>query len=156
MSFRKNNKKKLFTEINITPLTDIFLVLLIIMMVIAPSFQTSDESVDMPEINNGINIEESQVTVSITKDGETFVNDEKVLPSHITDKLIAVKPNTENAEVIVKADKAVKSSKIMDIMDAAQNAEYKKLVVAGQPLSQKKQNELKNSNENNNIEFGED
>ena len=45
-----NNKKKkqqLFTEINITPLTDIFLVLLIIMMVVAPSFQSMDNAVDV-------------------------------------------------------------------------------------------------------------
>ena len=155
MSFRKNNKKKLFTEINITPLTDIFLVLLIIMMVIAPSFQSNDETVDMPEINNGINIEESLVTVSITKEGDTYINSEKVSQSQLTDKLISVKPKDENSEVIVKADKSVKSSKIMDIMDAAQNAEYKKLIVAGQPLTQKAQNDLKNSSQNEIIEVGE-
>lgn len=143
MSFRKNKKKNLFTEINITPLTDIFLVLLIIMMVIAPSFQSNDSTVDMPEISNGINIEESLVTVSITKDGVTYVNDDSVSKSQLTDKLIAVKPKVDSPEVIVKADKNVKSSVIMDIMDAAQNAEYKKLVVAGQPLSQKEQNTLK-------------
>ena len=51
------NKKTLFTEINITPLTDIFLVLLIIMMVIAPSFQSVDNNINIPEINSGnINI----------------------------------------------------------------------------------------------------
>ena len=43
-----------FNEINITPLTDIFLVLLIIMMVIAPTFQSNDSSIKMPEINSGL------------------------------------------------------------------------------------------------------
>ena len=52
----KTNKGKeaLFTEINITPLTDIFLVLLIIMMVVAPTFQSMDNSINIPEINSGI------------------------------------------------------------------------------------------------------
>ena len=43
MAFSSNKKQKLFTEINITPLTDIFLVLLIIMMVVAPSFQSMEQ-----------------------------------------------------------------------------------------------------------------
>ena len=45
----KSGKKALFTEINITPLTDIFLVLLIIMMVVAPTFQTVDNTITIPE-----------------------------------------------------------------------------------------------------------
>ena len=137
-----NKKEKLFTEINITPLTDIFLVLLIIMMVVAPSFNSMDNTVEVPEINNGINIEQEKTTVSITKDGSMYINGESVSASQLTDKLIAVKGDSEKAEVIVKADKAVKSSAIMSVMDAAQNAEYKKLVVAGEPLNKKEQKEL--------------
>ena len=45
MAFSTNKKQKMFNEINITPLTDIFLVLLIIMMVVAPSFQSMDNAV---------------------------------------------------------------------------------------------------------------
>ena len=44
--------------------------------------------------------------------------------------------------IVVKADEKVKSSKIMEIMNAAQDAEYKKLIVAGEPLSKKEQKEL--------------
>ncbi len=145
MSFSNKKKEKLFTEINITPLTDIFLVLLIIMMIVAPTFQSMDNAVDMPEVNNGVNIEDSKVTVSITKDGAMFVNGENVQPSQLTDKLLAVKTDTENAEVIVKADKAIKSAMIMEVMNAAQNAEFKKLIVAGEPLNKKEQKELEKS-----------
>ena len=61
MAVSTRKKGKLFTEINITPLTDIFLVLLIIMMVVAPTFQSMDNAVDVPEVNNGINIENSKL-----------------------------------------------------------------------------------------------
>ncbi|MGN0030854.1 MAG: ExbD/TolR family protein [Candidatus Gastranaerophilaceae bacterium] len=145
MSFSNKKKEKLFTEINITPLTDIFLVLLIIMMIVAPTFQSMDNAVEVPEVNNGVNIEDSKVTVSITKDGAMFVNGENVQPSQLTDKLLAVKTDSENAEVIVKADKTIKSAMIMDVMNAAQNAEYKKLIVAGEPLNKKEQKDLEKS-----------
>ncbi len=148
MAFSTNKKQKLFSEINITPLTDIFLVLLIIMMVVAPAFQSMDNAVDVPEVNNGINIEETKVTVSITKDGSMYVNGESISATQLTDKLIAVKGDTEKPELVVKADKAIKSSIIMDVMNAAQNAEYKKLVVAGEPLNKKEQKELERQNVN--------
>lgn len=153
MSFSSKKKQKLFTEINITPLTDIFLVLLIIMMVVAPSFQSMDNAVDVPEVNNGINIENSKVTVSITKDGAMYVNGENVKPSQLTDKLLVAKTDDEKSEVVVKADKAIKSSTIMNVMNAAQNAEYKKLIVAGEPLNKKEQKELEKTK---NISIPED
>lgn len=142
MAFSKKKKEKLFTEINITPLTDIFLVLLIIMMVVAPSFQSMDNAVDVPEVNNGINIEDSKVTVSVLQDGSMYVNGEPTKASALTDKLLAAKTDPEKAEVVVKADKNIKSAKIMTIMNAAQDAEYKKLVVAGEPLNKKEQQEI--------------
>jgi biopolymer transport protein ExbD len=143
MAFGSNKGNKIFSEINITPLTDIFLVLLIIMMVVAPSFQSKDTNVNVPEINNGVNIEEAKVTVSVTADGAMYVNGEPINASELTDRLIAVRdPEIEKQEVIVKADKNIKSSTILDIMDSAQNAEYKKLVVAGEPLNKKEQKQL--------------
>ncbi len=146
MAFGNNKSSKIFSEINITPLTDIFLVLLIIMMVVAPSFQSNDTNVNVPEINNGVNIEEARITVSVTSDGAMYVNGEPIQASQLTDKLIAVKdPDIEKQEVVVKADKNIKSSVIIDIMDCAQNAEYKKLIVAGEPLNKKEQKELKNN-----------
>lgn len=152
MAFGDNKGNKIFSEINITPLTDIFLVLLIIMMVVAPSFQSRDTNVNVPEINNGVNIEEAKVTVSVTADGAMYVNGEPIAASALTDKLIAVKdPEIEKQEVIVKADKNIKSSKILDIMDSAQNAEYKKLIVAGEPLNKKEQKQLKEEAQRNSV-----
>ena len=138
----KSGKKALFMDINITPLTDIFLVLLIIMMVIAPTFQTMDNSISIPEVNSGTSIEQGKVTVSVTKDGTIFVDGNKTSISALTGELERLKTNDEQAEVVVKADEKVKSSVIMDIMDAAQDAHYKKLIVAGEPLNKKEQKEL--------------
>ncbi len=138
----KSEKNALFTEINITPLTDIFLVLLIIMMVVAPTFQSMSNNVTIPEVNNGAAIEESTATVSVTKDGRMFLNDQAVTPDDLAEELEKLKPSLQKQEVVVKADEKAKSSLIMDIMDAAQEAQYKKLVVAGEPLTKKAQKAL--------------
>ncbi len=140
----KNSKGKeaLFTEINITPLTDIFLVLLIIMMVVAPTFQSNDSSITVPEINSGVSIEQKNATVSVTKEGNIFLNGTPVTEDNLASELTNLKPQLEKAELVVKADEKVKSAKIMEIMNAAQDAEYKKLIVAGEPLSKKEQKEL--------------
>ena len=144
----KSGKKALFTEINITPLTDIFLVLLIIMMVVAPTFQTMDNSISIPEVNSGTAIEQGKVTVSVTKDGTIYLDGNKISLGLLTGELERLKPDDEKAEVVVKADEKVKSSIIMEIMDAAQDAHYKKLIVAGEPLSKKEQKELEKAIEN--------
>ena len=134
----KTGKKALFTEINITPLTDIFLVLLIIMMVVAPTFQSVDNTITIPEVNSGVAIEQGKVIVSVTKDGTIYVDTKKSSPEMLVADLEAVKnPDEKLAEVVVKADEKVKSAVIMTIMDAAQEAHYKKLIVAGEPLNKK-------------------
>ncbi len=141
----KKGKKALFTEINITPLTDIFLVLLIIMMVIAPSFQSIDNSITVPEVNSGTSIEQGKVTVSVTKDGTIYVDGKRTSIGMLSADLESLKGDNENPEVVVKADEKAKSSIILDIMDAAQDAQYKKLIVAGEPLNKKEQRELEES-----------
>ena len=142
-SSSKDTERKTFNEINITPLTDIFLVLLIIMMVIAPSFQSIDNNIEMPNINSGLSIEEKNATVSITKDGNFYVNDKKVIPETLEENLSSIINNVEKKEVVVRADKLTKSSEIMKVMKAAQDAGFEKLIVAGEPLNQKQQDELK-------------
>ena len=143
MAFSSNKKEKLFTEINITPLTDIFLVLLIIMMVIAPSFQSMDNNISVPEINSGISVEQKNATISITKDGAYYINGKSITPDILVSELEKIKPTLEKKEVVVKADKDTKSREIMNVMNSAQTAGYEKLIVAGEPLTKKEQRQLK-------------
>lgn len=135
-------KDALFTEINITPLTDIFLVLLIIMMVVAPTFQSADKSITVPEINSGVAVEQKNATVSVTKEGTMYINGKKIQPENLTSELLAIKDTLEKKEVVVRADEKAKSSEIMKIMDSAKEAEFTKLVLAGEPLSKKEQKKL--------------
>lgn len=142
VSKNEGDKKQTFNEINITPLTDIFLVLLIIMMVIAPSFQSVDNNIEIPKITSGVGVEELNATISVTKNGEFFLNGEKITKEQLEDKLTILAEENTKKEVVVKADKKTKSSEIIDIMHIAQDAGYKKLIVAGEPLSKEEQEKL--------------
>lgn len=147
MNVSKSKKRAVFSEINITPLTDIFLVLLIIMMVVAPMFQSNVEGITVPEINSGITVEEKAATVAITKEGAIFLNGEETTFENLTQALIDLKPTLQKPEVLVKADTAAKSRDIMQVMRAAKDAEYEKLTVAGEPLSKKEQKDLRKAAE---------
>ena len=143
----EDGRKKTFNEINITPLTDIFLVLLIIMMVIAPSFQSVNSEIKVPEINSGLSIEAKNATISITKEGTFYLNEKKISCDDLESELAQLAPNLEKKEVVVRADKETKSSEILKVMHSAQDAGFEKLVVAGEPLTKKQQNELKDKEE---------
>lgn len=142
MSISTNEKGKIFNEINITPLTDIFLVLLIIMMVLAPTFSSVEQNISVPEINSGINVENKQVVISVTKEGALFVNETLVTGPELEKELKSLLELSPDKSVVVKADEKTKSSEIMKIMKAAQLSGYEKLTVAGEPLNKKQQKEL--------------
>jgi biopolymer transport protein ExbD/biopolymer transport protein TolR len=142
-----NNKGQIFNEINITPLTDIFLVLLIIMMFMAPMFQSVDKNIEIPEINSGVAVEQDaqNVTLSISRDGHYYINSKEINPQNLTTELSALVNTVEEKKIIVKADTNVKSKEIIEVVKAAQNTGFEKLVVAGEPLSKKEQKQLEQS-----------
>ena len=115
------------------------------MMVIAPTFQSVDNNISIPEINSGVAIEQNRAEIAVTKEGLMFINGKQITDDKLVEELVLIKDTLEKPEVVVKADSQVKSSKIMTIMNAAQEAEYKKLIVAGEPLSKKEQKELENA-----------
>lgn len=142
-----NKKGQIFNDINITPLTDIFLVLLIIMMFMAPMFQSVDKNIEIPEINSGVAVEEDaqNVTLSISKDGHYYINSKEINPQNLTTELSGLVNNVEEKKIIVKADTNVKSKEIIEVVRAAQESGFEKLVVAGEPLSKKEQKQLEQS-----------
>ncbi len=156
MAIKTSGRKDgIFNEINITPLTDIFLVLLIIMMVIAPMFQSVDQDIKLPSINTGLSVDEKEITVAVTKNANFFVNSKNVKETELAGELeVLLKDKIEGAEntedkeskvekkIIVKADAETKTTEIMKVIRAAQAAGYEKLTVAGEPLSAKQQEEL--------------
>lgn len=147
MAFKSSGKDGIFNEINITPLTDIFLVLLIIMMVMAPMFQAVDQDINLPAINSGLAVEDDEVTVAVTKSSSFFVNSKSVKDTELAEALKGLLENAKDKKVVVKADASTKTTEIMKVMKAAREAGYEKLTVAGEPLTQSQQQELEEQKE---------
>ena len=151
MAIGQSAKNQIFDEINITPLTDIFLVLLIIMMVVAPMMEQSRPDIKPPELTNGSDVDPGKLTVEVTAEGQFYIKSEEVAEADLTDVFKSRREELEEKNVVIRADKKTKSGVIMKVLAAAQEAEYEKVTVAGAPLSDDRQNALQSGS---NDDFG--
>src|SRR5271166_4252511 len=122
MAFDAGQRGKLASQINVTPLVDVMLVLLIIFMVTAPIIQQGVE-VSIPKVKAGaLNSNEQEFVVSITRDGETYLNDAKLQPAELTDKLEAISHTRPDLQVFIRADEQVAYGEVIRTMAAIKAA----------------------------------
>lgn len=109
------------SEINVTPLVDVILVLLIIFMVTAP-MMTRGIDVRLPQTESGADAKEERIVVSIEKDNTIYLNDRPVNLSLLTDKLKAEMTASGTEFVFLRADKDVSYGRVMAVMDQLKKA----------------------------------
>ena len=118
------------SEINVTPLVDIMLVLLIIMMLIAPLLQQG-VPVTMPEAaNTGEKPDtQDQTVVAIDSKGAFYVNALPVAPDNLVPQVQRVLEDKKEKIVYLKGDKDAKYAAIMDVMDAFRKAQIENIAL---------------------------
>lgn len=126
------NRRQVFSEINITPLTDIFLVLLIIMMVVAPSVQQARKDIRPPEIEAGGTVIKGQATVDIANDGKIYLDGLEVGEADLERALRDAGMALKEKKITIRADRTLQSHAVMRVVDAAQMAEFEKLNFVGE------------------------
>jgi biopolymer transport protein TolR len=106
------------SEINVTPLVDVMLVLLIIMMIVAPLLQQG-VTVQLPKATNTTEKPETQgqTVVAITSDGRFYVNTVEVSKDRLQARIAEIFETSETRVVIIKADVDVEYAAVMDAMD---------------------------------------
>src|SRR5262250_2811039 len=110
------------SQINVTPLVDVMLVLLIIFMVTAPILQQG-VSVDLPKVAAGpLAGHEDQLVVNVARSGEVFLNDTPMPPDQLTAKLRAIAAARPDRQIYVRADQAVPYGQVMRVMGAVHDA----------------------------------
>ena len=121
-------------EINVTPLTDIFLVLLIIFMVTTTIVQNEGKNIDLPSAEQS---EETPrgVTVAVTLEGAIQVNNRIVSPQDLPTALEEALGIAEQKVVILRGDKRVLLGQAVDILDMAQKAGAESIALATQSPS---------------------
>lgn len=111
-------------DINVTPLVDVVLVLLIIFMVITPKMEPGKD-VELPKAKNvdaTTSIKRTPLIVSVTKTGDVWVDDDQ--PSELLVALKKVHDEQPDRRVVVKGDKAVRYGDVMRVFKQCQNAGF--------------------------------
>ena len=126
-----DRERKTFNEINITPLTDIFLVLLIIMMVIAPLLDQQGLNLTVPE-----NVAEEQVkkdtkilTVNVSSDDKYYIDGSEVSVDNLENTLKSQVANYPDG-MMIQTDGNSTHGAIVKLMDSARNVGVKSISVS--------------------------
>jgi len=120
-----------FNEINITPLTDIFLVLLIIMMVIAPLLDQQGLNLTVPENVKAENVKESKtINFVITSDDKYLLGNSEISAEQL-EQVISEQSKTMPDGVLIQTDEDSTHGAIVKLMDSARNAGVTNISVVG-------------------------
>jgi biopolymer transport protein ExbD len=111
------------SDINVTPLCDVMLVLLIIMMIVAPLLQQG-VSVTLPKAQNTVDKPEvqGQTVVAIAKDKSMYVNAKLVQEQEMATRINEILENAKEKVVLIKADEEVEYGAVMAAMDQLRQA----------------------------------
>ena len=118
---KREEGKKVNSNINVTPMVDVMLVLLIIFMVITPMLNNK-VNVDLPQATAAIVMEnankEDAVTIAVTRDGRAYLGGD-VVPNldDLSGKIAAKLENKTDKEVYLRADIRANYGKVMDVVD---------------------------------------
>ena len=113
-------------EINVTPLVDVMLVLLIIFMVTAPLLKAG-VPIELPDSRaKALSEEKQQVTISIARDGVVYLDDAAIAPGELPDRLAAVPPGPDGKLPLVtlRADKALDYGQVIAVMGELNRAGF--------------------------------
>lgn len=117
MGFQLKNNKGVFSEINVTPLVDVMLVLLVIFMITAP-LMLNGIKLQLPKTKevNSINLNTSQVILSLTKNGNLFLGKEKVARDQIIQQIKEKMKDKKSKTLFLRADYGIKYGLVARLM----------------------------------------
>jgi len=122
-------------EINITPLVDVVLVLLIIFMLTAPILQSGIE-VDVPKTRTVKEITEERLVISIDKSQRVYLGNDPININQIAEKLRAKVRDPEHQSIFLRADQNVPFGAFATVMDSVKQAGITNVSIVTQPLQE--------------------
>ena len=114
-------------EINVTPMVDVMLVLLVIFMVAAPLL-TVGVPIDLPKSSAAqVTAPQQPLVVSINKDGETFIGDDKAMGDDLKTQLGELASQDPTRIVYVRGDRGIEYGTLMDLLSEVNSAGFAKV-----------------------------
>jgi biopolymer transport protein TolR len=131
-----HKRQKEMAEINMTPLIDVMLVLLIIFMVTAPLL-TSGIDVNLPRAQSGKSLDGQSLSISISSDGIIHLESIQMSLENLNKELVRQSKLSANRPILIRADKQLNYGRVIDVVDAVRQAGFFQVgfVTEGVPLT---------------------
>ena len=135
------NSSQLMSDINVTPLVDVMLVLLIIFMVTAPMMMQGVD-VSLPEATaEPLDSEKEHLIITIDTKNQIFINDFQVTVDGLAEKLKKILEGRSDREVFLKADKDISYGTVVQVMAEVKGAGVEKLGMVTEPAAFNKESQ---------------
>ncbi len=132
---RRGRKKAVMSEINITPMVDVMLVLLIIFMVAAP-MMTAGVPIDLPSSAAAAMPNQAKpVTVAVTPEGSVFIDETPVAEADLVNQLNALGVNGAEERIFLRGDTSANYGAVMRVMGLLSAGGFSKIGLITQPES---------------------
>ncbi len=112
----------IISEINVTPLVDIMLVLLIIFMLTAHLIAKQAIEVELPRASQSTSVKTTTLAIALTRDGAIFLDDKPTTPQGLRDAVVAAVKKDPKSQVIIAGDKAVSHGRVVWVLDLVKSA----------------------------------
>lgn len=130
----QNNRHHVMSEINVTPLVDVMLVLLIIFMITTPLLEQGIP-VDLPQTKTtSLEPTETQMLIEITKNQDIFLEKQKHSPRTLEKALVQMLKKSRRREVFIRADRSVPYGFVAKVMAVVKSSGITRLGLVTEPL----------------------
>lgn len=119
-----------FSEINVTPLTDVLLVLLIIFLITGSSITAPAHDIQLPDVITKEKASNANIVIDVTPKGKTFVGEQDVAAAALQPYLEKLAKQRQTDRVIINADQETPYAAVMGAMEAARNAGLQNIALA--------------------------
>jgi biopolymer transport protein TolR len=134
VSGRRSGDRRMMANINVTPLVDVMLVLLIIFMVTAPML-TQGVDVNLPQANaKAMRAEEERLVITVDMHSRIFIGKQPVEFNRLNTTLAAIVARRADRQVYFRADRAVPYGFVVKVIAEVRNAGVEKLGMVTEPL----------------------
>lgn len=130
MAFKADQNEEMMSEINVVPLVDIILVVLIIFMVTAPMIMKPSINVNLPKAASGDATTPSKLNISISGDGKMVLDGQRVDDAQVQAKALEEVGKNPDVQAIIAADKDVPHGRVVAVLDIVKSAGVKKFAIS--------------------------
>lgn len=125
-------RKKTFSDINITPLTDVFLVLLVVVIIAAPALSKVHTGITTPQVNKAVTLKKTWLVAEVDKTGVVFIDEQQVPEAQLKNYLASRIVSLPEKNIVVRGDETTQSGVILQVLRAAKDAGFEQGFIAGQ------------------------